>query len=391
METVYFSNSRTVIFEDLKKAITEDGKRLYSEELVQKIQSGDFNYLNDIDVLYRNNKNFMEPLLYAVRNSEFGTYEIYKYYGEDLQKEDLTIAAEIAINEPKVLEKTELTNNDTTVLYLIKYNPEIAIYISDDLKNDGEFIEKLCETGNKEAINYVVKDCNVSEVLADNPNLANNVNFMREAIKENANVLEITSEELKNNYKFMQEACMINKESINYVVEHTEEFGKDGLNAAKVVLVDNTTNKAEDEFKAELENLKNKEANLEEKENDEQPQNREEEKKQAAIKERQLRNSIKFIEKIKNGEVNQERAIRLINSICHNLGEEYREELTKYIKLDDAILEKQKEEKTENSILEPKNIEEKVSTARLPEVEKEVQIINKSTEKGLEEKTEVIK
>ena len=71
----------------------------------------------------------MEPLLFAVKNSEFSTYEVYKYYGEELQKRDLTIATEIVTSEPDVLENTVITDNSALVLYFAKINPEIICEI----------------------------------------------------------------------------------------------------------------------------------------------------------------------------------------------------------------------------------------------------------------------
>lgn len=389
METIYFAYDKTsVSFDHLREAKYKDGKQVYDEGLLTQIESGKLISLNNIDLSLRNNKFFMEPLLYAFKNSKYATYEVYTYYGDGLKLQDLTIATEIVVNEPEVLKKTVITDTDTIVLYLVPYNPEIIMYISDDLKKDGEFIEELCETGNKEAIMYAVRECNISEVLADNPELANNPEFMRSAIKEDVNMLSNANEELKNSPEFIKEVSKENKEVINYVVEHTEEFGKEGLGAAKEVLAVNTTSKAIEEFKEELAELQKRKEEPQEENNG---LDAEKARKEAAIKERQIRNSIKFLDKIKNGEVNQERAIRLIDSLCDNLGEEYREEIMKYIKLDDAVIERQKEEndKTEekNSIgIEPKNIESKVEDmARLPEVQKEKRLIEANTKGNLVE------
>ena len=154
-------------------------------------------------------------------------YGMNKYYGEELQKSDLTIAGEIVINEPEVLEDTVITDNAALVIHFARINPEIVLYISEDLKNDGEFIEELLETGNKEAISYAIKECDISAVLQDNPELASNPEFMKEAIKEDANALKYVDENFKNDYKFMKEVSKENKEVIHYVVGHTQEFGKE--------------------------------------------------------------------------------------------------------------------------------------------------------------------
>ena len=229
----YFEDSRIVSIQDLYTIVNDEGKRIYSDNLLQKIQSGDFNCLNEIDFEDRNNRYFMEPLLFAVKNSEFGTYEVFKYYGEELQQQDLTIPTEIVINEPDVLEDTAITDNPTLVLYFAKINPEIILYISEDLINDGEFIEELCKVGDREAIMYAIKACDIQEVLQDNPDLASNPAFMKEAVREDASLLKYADESLKNSYEFIKETSMENRDVIDYVVKHTEEFGKDALKGAR--------------------------------------------------------------------------------------------------------------------------------------------------------------
>ena len=82
-------------------------------------------------------------------------------------------------------------------------------------------------------------------------------------------------------------------------------------------------------------------------------------------------------ESIKEGKVNPERAIRLINSLCENLGEEYRQELMKYIKMDDAIIERKKEEE-----------DKKLSGVGIEEVEEKT---SEATVSGIIEETNVIK
>lgn len=365
----YFEDSRTVSVEDLYKVVNEEGERIYSDNLLQKIQSGDFNCLNEINLEDRNNRYFMEPILFAVKNSEFGTYEVFKYYGEELQKQDLTIPTEIVINEPEALEDTTITDNPTLVLHFAKINPEIILYISEDLKSDGEFIEDLCETGNKEAISYAVRECDISEVLQDNPDLASNHVFMKEAVKEDASVLQYANESLKNDYEFIKEAAIANREVIDYVAEHTNEFGKDSINATKEVLVENTTCRAIDEMREELEKVQDAKTKMESQEDFDKDSK---EYKNIQIRERQLTNNIRFINQIKNGDVKQERAIRIINAVCKDKEEEYRKDILKYIKMDDAVIAKEKEEKTNNEkgTLEvtPEQIEEKTEDARISKI-----------------------
>ena len=102
-------------------------------------------------------------------------------------------------------------------------------------------------------------------------------------------------------------------------------------------------------------------------------------------KNEELKNNIRLMEKIKNGEVKPERAIRLINTICENLGEEYRADLMKYIKMDDAIIEKQKEEKEngtkDKESISQEKIEEVTKETTLGEINDETQVIRGEIER----------
>jgi len=387
---IYFEDNRVVNFEDLRKVVDKDGNRVYSERLLQGVKGGDLNYLNEIDLSDRNNKFFMEPLLYAVKNSEYSTYEVYKYYGEELQMQDLTIAAEIARIEPDVIEDTAISDNATIILYLAKINPEVILYISEDLKNDGEFIEELFETGNKEAITYAVRECDISTVIQDNPELASNPVFMKEAIKEDANALKYADENLRNDYKFIKEASKENKEVINYVSEHTEVFGQEALEGAKDSLEEHFTIEATTKVQEERRKLQEEKLSLQGKENNES------DLKEITKKERDLTSIERAMEKFKT--LSPEKKGRYAHLILQttsmeqyqNMDENFREELEKYEKLYIAAKEKEKsksevaqeqpekksDDKVEDTIkITPNQIEEKTADAKVSEINGETQAI----------------
>lgn len=398
---MYFENNRVVNFENLEQLIDEDGNRVYSERLLQGIQGGNFNVLYEIDIADRNNRYFMEPLLFAVKNSEFSTYEVFKYYGEELQKNDMTIATEIVLNEPDVIEDTAISDNETAILYLAKINPEVILYMSDDLKNDGEFIEELCKTGDREIINYAVNECNISEVIADNPSLATNALFMSEAIKEDANALQYADESLRNDYKFIRKVSKDNKEVIDYVAEHTESFGKEALNGAK----DSLEEKLLTETKKEVEAGR---AKLEEEKDALTPE-------QARRKERDLNGIDKMLKKFEEAETPEKKGriahFLLVtagmeryknmdeypNGVAHEkMDPEFRKELEKYEKLYLAAKEKEKsnpevtheqtetkdetkvateQEVKEKVTITPEQIEGRTTDARISEINGETQAI----------------
>ena len=354
----YFEDSRIVSIQDLYKVVNDEGKRIYSDNLLQKIQSGDFNFLNEINLVDRNNRYFMEPILFAVKNSEFGTYEVFKYYGDELQKHDLTIATEIVINEPEVMENTVITDNPALVLHFAKINPDITLYISEDLKSNGKFIEDLCETGNKEAISNVIRECNIAEVIQDNPDLVSNPEFMREAVKEDSNSLKYADDTLKNSYEFIKEASIENKEVINYVVLNTDEFSREALEGARESLESHFISDATEEIEETRKKIKE-----ESKATDEEVIKREKELDY-------VQKAIKRFRELP--EEKKPRYAHLALQMCKNMDERYRTELEKYETLYLAAQEKEKKEKVkgESDSLEvtPEQIEDKTSNARISEI-----------------------
>lgn len=227
----YFENNRLVNFDDLDKVINEEGKRVYSPRLIQGIRNGDYNLLNEISPADRSDRKFMEPLLYAVKN-EKNTYMVYKYYGEDLQ-EDLGLLIEVVIDEPEIIQNTPISYNREYILDVAEINPRVILYMSDTLKNDPEFIEELRE----------LQDTNIDVhvALVENPKLASNPEFMKEAIKKDINLLKNVDPSLKNDYKFMKEITEARYEAVEQVIKNRKDFGLEGIKGAKETTRELTT------------------------------------------------------------------------------------------------------------------------------------------------------
>lgn len=322
-----FSNNRGVRFIELRKS------GIYSQALIDDLQNGNYESLAKIvDSSQRGNMDFMEPILYAVKN-EHGTYRVYKYYGESLQN-NMELARNIIKEEPELIENTPISSNPEYVLELSTINPKVVQYMSQSLKSNSDFAERLCKSEDKEVIKYVVKECKMPDIIKENLLLAGNVVFMKEAIKEDAGLLKYADNDLKNNYEFIKEISSSNKKVIEYVSDNTEEFGKEALTATKESLVDISSEEAISGFKEEKEKIE-KEIELDLKDDTE--------KQQLIRRQKQLKRHIRLFERIKNGEVDPVRAAKLINNICLNLDEEYKKEVEQLLRIDNAILDKQKE------------------------------------------------
>lgn len=389
----YFGNNKNVNF----RLLEESG--IYSQELVKQLKIRNYEYITEtIDLNFRENENFMEPLLYAVKN-EHGTYTLFKQFGENLQQSDLDLAIEIVVYEPEIIEDTAVSENKQFMLELAEVNPKVIKYMAPELKRNGEFIRQLCELNDKEVTGYVLKECDVSKVIEQNPELASNREFMKEAIKENAAAIGLVSEELRNDYEFIKDACKENKEVITHIAENAENFGKKGLTAAKESLAEDTSCRAIDEMKAELEKAKAEREAMES-----QPDFSPDDEKYIEItnKERKWEHHINLIEDIKSGKVNQERAVRLLNVLGKRLPEGYKEDLAKYLKLDDAILAKEKQEKEEKKVdvekdersadgikVEPQDIERASSGVRTSDINKTTREIREEYTLETKEEKEV--
>lgn len=220
---IYFENRRTVTFEDLAKVVDSDGKRVYPENILEQLATGDYNCLNQLTPETRENVGFMEPLLYAVKN-ERATYIVYKYYGKELQ-EDLGLLIEVVLEEPSIIEDTEISKNRDFMLDIVELRPSVIMYIDDSLKSDPEFLEELHELQDK--------GVEAARALMENPELGNDAEFMKEAIKEDAKLLELASPELKNNYEFMKDITRENYKAVEHVIQNRDDFGLEGIKGAK--------------------------------------------------------------------------------------------------------------------------------------------------------------
>ena len=328
------SNRESLKLNDIKQS------GLYAVELLEKLETGDFSELDKLTADDRNNREIMEPLLYAVKNEpELNTYIVYKYYGDALQRDILRDNRELAVNivreEPELMEGTPISRNPQFILENVQNNPKIIRYMDSYLKTNEQFINTLNKNENLEITSEILRAGMIVEIL-NNPELSNDKEFMSNAIKENGSIIEFASDELKNDYEFMKENCSNNKEVINYVSEHTQEFGKEGLSATKDALVEVSSDEAISGFEEEkatikekiIENGEKEESNLED----------------LLKRNKQLERHIKFFNRIKNGEIDPVRAAKLIDKVCVNLDESYRNEIKQLLKIDDAIIEKTEKE-----------------------------------------------
>ena len=327
----YFSNISEVKIDDLRKS------NLYSEDILKKLEQRDFlsleNIINSSD---RNNENFMDPLLYAVKN-EFNTYIIFSVLSENLQN-DMNLALEVIKEEPELIENTPLSHNKEFMLESASINPEVVKYMSPELEADKGFIVELYKMNNPEITKNLQGNNSIENLVKSNKELLKDKIFFISAVKINAEAIKYAAQELKNDPIFIENVCKSNIGVIGYIANNTDEFNKDSLESAKKLLVDVTANKAIEEAKAENNSIKT----LIEEQRSLGVQG---EALEALIRrDKQLQRHAKLLENIFMGKIDPVRAARLIDRVCKNLAPEYREQIENVLKLDESIIIKEKNE-----------------------------------------------
>ena len=220
-----FSNNRNLSIIDLE----ESG--IYSQELLDSIKHGEYDKLEQLPNEIKVDKDYMEPLLYAVKN-DFNTYEVYRYYGENLQN-DSKLAAEIILLEPDLLEGTPLSGNKQFIIDNVHSNPDIIRYMSEYLKEDDKLIIELYNMNDSEIMQAIINNCEISNVIVDNPNLSSDKEFMSSVIKLDHTLLQFASEDLRNDYDFLKEESSQNEKIIDYVVDNMDKFGIEGIKGTR--------------------------------------------------------------------------------------------------------------------------------------------------------------
>ena len=323
-----FSNNRVLRFKDLEG--------FYDKNLLEALKLGNFKELANLSIEDKSNLDFIEPLLYAVRN-EFNTYAVYPYLAESLQN-NISLATEVIASEPELIQGTAISSNSQFILEHADSYPEIVQYMSNSLKSNPSVIKDLVSLNNKEVINNIANDSNIlTSIISNEPSLNNNKEFMSAIISKNGNALELVSPELKDDYNFLKDIYASSSSALEYTANHVNEFGEKGLTAAKEVIIDNSSNDAINGFEKQISKVR------EQIESHSISETLSPEVKKLEFSEKQLQRHIKFIERIKNGDVDPIRAAKLISSFCKNLDPEYKKQIEQMLKIDDAIVKKQQE------------------------------------------------
>lgn len=252
-----FSNNRIITIKDLE----ESG--MYEQSLLKALTIGDFRELSALPIEKRADRDYMEPILFAVKN-ELNTFEVYKYYAENLQ-DNVELASEIVLTEPNLIDGTPISRNKQFIVENIEVSPELIRYMSPALKSDPNLIQKLSNIDNPEVKEEIAKNCEIALAIANNPKLSNDKDFMSSAMDKDVKFLEYASDDLKNDKEFLKEKSSQNEKVIDYVVDNIQEFGPEGIKGVRessrnftledcINLIDEMAQNSEDERYAKVKN-----------------------------------------------------------------------------------------------------------------------------------------
>ena len=286
-------------FEDLLK------NKKYDSKLINNLQAGNFKILAEYSYDTRANIDFIEPILWAVKN-RFNTYIVYKYYSQNL-KNNFNLGKKIAKGEPQLLKDSPLMDNKRFILQTININPEIVKYVSPNLMKDESFKKELfLETGDKSLVSELSSQVKISNIIAG---------------------LIVTNDMDIDEFK---ETCKNSKEAIEYVAANTDKFSKEKLEIAKDIVIENGCEEAIKDFKAKSSEVK------------EEMSKGKENQEELLKKEKQIQRHIKTVDKwLKEGE-NLDKIARRIQKYCKQIETEYMTIIEEYIIIDEAITERQK-------------------------------------------------
>lgn len=204
---------------------------MYPKELLDNIKHNEYEVLERLPKHLKTDKDYMEPLLYAVKN-DFNTYVVYKYYGENLQN-DRKLATKIILSEPNLIIGSPISSDKQFIIESVHINPDVINYMSDALKKDEELIVELCNMNDKNIIQNIVDSCEIKDTILDNPQLQNDKEFMENILKIDYTFLEVAGEELRNDYDFLKQQSLHNYEIVDYVVDNIDMFGNEGIKGVR--------------------------------------------------------------------------------------------------------------------------------------------------------------
>ena len=217
-----FENHKIVRITDLRD------KPQYPRNFVEHLMHRDFSDLKNLPVEIKSDINYMEPILYAVKN-EFDTYEIYSYYPESLQA-NAQLGAEIVRSEPHLIEKTPLGNDSNFIIQNIEVAPQLAYYMDSKLKDDPVVVEALCSSQNLDVLREVALNCDAHLVAQNLPELCNNRAFIGSIlISKPQQAFILAGDNIRNDYNFLKQQSSLNEQIIDIIVSQVDNFGLEGI------------------------------------------------------------------------------------------------------------------------------------------------------------------
>ncbi len=222
----YLINNKSVKMIDLRRSGD------YPQHLLDMLMNRDFTELEKFPSDTKSNKDYMYALLYAIKN-ELNTYEVYKYLSESLQS-DVELTAEVILKEPKLFRDTPLSNDVQFIKDHIEESPDIAQYMSTQIKSDPNAVREICSSASLPVKVEVMMTCAPSIILHRMPEVAVNATLISAIAIQNPQIaFALAGSELKNDMNFMKDIASKNENVIDSVIKDLNGFGNEGIKGIK--------------------------------------------------------------------------------------------------------------------------------------------------------------
>lgn len=229
---------------------------LYNIDILDSIKSKNFSVLKNLSPAERSSATYMYPLLWAVKD-ELGTFEVYSYMGEDLQR-DPEITGEVIKVQPDLIVGTPLSRDRNFILTHIQSVPILSYYMSESLKTDTSFIMELCAVSSPEIAKQILENVEMRDEEEPMASMEVESDLVEAAVVSSiiADPSILTNEQ-KNDAALIKAAGCEDYNFIKYVADHASDFGYSGLQGASEAAMRHALKTGVESFHKETSCIKN--------------------------------------------------------------------------------------------------------------------------------------
>ncbi len=337
---------KDITFEGLKKELlkkeeTETTKK--DLELILTLEKGNHEVLLLLDGTIKNDAEFMLPLLYAYKNLH-GTFDVYRYCGTAIQ-DNWDIADQVVMLQPALIAQTNLINDPDFIVRHLEAVPELRSYLSNEMLQNSKVRDEI-ERIDKPDPMIVAGVTSVATIAAANVAVAlgpiliagglytieqlenaSLIPHLETFTKEDFHFFQEVSEEKRDDASYLTEIVSKNIHAFEYIVEHLNDFGLEGLDSVKEQVEEDIILKAKSQIERQIQDI------------DQQLESTPEDET-LTKKKAELSGYLPLLDQMKSGQLSSDKMQEMMEPICSNLDEETGKGLQQYMRINTSVTEK---------------------------------------------------